>query len=87
MAKLIGAANCVAPTLAGLGTNFGLAPLIGKRVAIKPFLKRAGYRVTKSLQKTNDVVLPTAGIESWIEIHNLPSQTEKLAPLLTGHPA
>ena len=26
--------NTVAPTLAGLGTNFGLAPLIGKRVAI-----------------------------------------------------
>jgi putative DNA primase/helicase len=34
LAKLIGTANCVAPTLAGLGTNFGLAPLIGKRVAI-----------------------------------------------------
>jgi putative DNA primase/helicase len=27
-------ANSVAPTLAGIGTNFGLAPLIGKRVAI-----------------------------------------------------
>jgi putative DNA primase/helicase len=33
-ANLIGAHNCVAPTLAGLGTNFGLAPLIGKRAAI-----------------------------------------------------
>ena len=32
--NLIGAHNCVAPTLAGLGTNFGLAPLIGKRAAI-----------------------------------------------------
>ncbi len=31
---LIGTHNCVAPTLAGLGTNFGLAPLIGKRLAI-----------------------------------------------------
>ncbi|MDQ6701984.1 MAG: phage/plasmid primase, P4 family [Pseudomonadota bacterium] len=34
LAKLIGSDNTVAPTLAGLGTNFGLAPLIGKRVAI-----------------------------------------------------
>ncbi len=34
LARLIGNHNCVAPTLAGLGTNFGLAPLIGKRVAI-----------------------------------------------------
>jgi putative DNA primase/helicase len=32
--RLVGIANTVAPTLAGLGTNFGLAPLIGKRVAI-----------------------------------------------------
>jgi putative DNA primase/helicase len=34
LAKLVGADNSIAPTLAGLGTNFGLAPLIGKRVAI-----------------------------------------------------
>jgi putative DNA primase/helicase len=34
LAKLVGTHNCVAPTLAGLGMNFGLAPLIGKRVAI-----------------------------------------------------
>ena len=34
LTALIGPHNCVAPTLAGLGTNFGLAPLIGKRVAI-----------------------------------------------------
>jgi putative DNA primase/helicase len=31
---LLGQDNVVAPTLASLGTNFGLAPLIGKRVAI-----------------------------------------------------
>jgi putative DNA primase/helicase len=31
---LVGDANAVAPTLAALGTNFGLAPLIGKRIAI-----------------------------------------------------
>jgi putative DNA primase/helicase len=34
LARLVGAGNAVAPTLAGLGMNFGLAPLIGKRVAV-----------------------------------------------------
>ncbi len=34
LTRLIGERNCVAPTLAGLGTNFGLEPLIGKRLAI-----------------------------------------------------
>jgi putative DNA primase/helicase len=34
LTQLIGADNVVAPTLAGLGTNFGLSPLIGKRVGI-----------------------------------------------------
>jgi putative DNA primase/helicase len=31
---LVGADNAGAPTLASLGTNFGLAPLIGKRIAV-----------------------------------------------------
>lgn len=31
---VIGEANCAGPTLASLATNFGLQPLIGKRVAI-----------------------------------------------------
>ena len=34
LARLIGDDNRAAPTLAGIGTNFGIAPLIGKRVAI-----------------------------------------------------
>jgi putative DNA primase/helicase len=34
LTHLVGIDNTVAPTLAGLGTNFGLAPLIGKRVAM-----------------------------------------------------
>jgi len=34
LARTVGLQNTVAPTLAGLGMNFGLAPLIGKRVAI-----------------------------------------------------
>jgi putative DNA primase/helicase len=34
LARLVGIANAAAPTLASLGMNFGLAPLIGKRLAI-----------------------------------------------------
>lgn len=55
----------------------------GKRVAVRGFLKHAGYRITKSIGNTNDIVLPTAGVESWIEIHNSPASTEALVSLLT----
>jgi hypothetical protein len=55
----------------------------GKRVGIRHFLKKAGYRITKSIKNPNDIVLPTAGIEAWVEIHNSPSKTEALVPLLT----
>jgi putative DNA primase/helicase len=34
LTALLGPVNCAAPTLAGLATNFGLQPLIGKRAAI-----------------------------------------------------
>ena len=34
LTQLLGADNVCGPTLSGLSTNFGLAPLIGKRVAI-----------------------------------------------------
>lgn len=34
LTRLLGAANVCGPTLSGLGTNFGLAPLIGKRLAV-----------------------------------------------------
>ena len=42
LTKLVGTHNCVAPTLAGLGTNFGLAPLIGKRLAIISDVRLSG---------------------------------------------
>ncbi|HEY1430414.1 MAG TPA: phage/plasmid primase, P4 family [Stellaceae bacterium] len=42
LTRLVGIDNAVAPTLAGLGTNFGLAPLIGKRVAIISDARLAG---------------------------------------------
>ena len=54
-----------------------------KRVPVRTFLQKAGYRITKSIRDPKDVVLPTAGIESWVEIHNSPSETERLAQLLT----
>ena len=54
----------------------------GKRVEVQTFLKHAGYRIAESIQRPKDVVLPTVGIESWVEIHNVPDQTEALLNLL-----
>ncbi len=53
-----------------------------KRTPIPEFLKKAGYRVTDRITTARDVVLPTVGIESWVEIHCAPSETERLAELL-----
>ena len=55
----------------------------GKRIPIKRFLTKHGYRVAKSLANPKDIVLPTAGVESWVEIHNSPTETSKLVPLLS----
>ncbi|MGD0745049.1 MAG: alkaline phosphatase family protein [Verrucomicrobiota bacterium] len=54
-----------------------------KRVQVVAFLKEAGYRITESLNNPKDVVLPTTGIESWVEIHNAPAETGTLVQLLT----
>jgi hypothetical protein len=54
----------------------------GERVLIRPFLEKAGYRITQSITDPKDVVLPTSGIEDWIEIHNLPQETATLAEQL-----
>jgi len=56
----------------------------GERVPIIPFLEKNGYQVALSIQHSNDVVLPTSGIEDWIEIHNAPSETERLADKLVN---
>ena len=50
----------------------------GRRVAVRDFLKKAGYRIRSSLDRPGDVVLPTAGIESWVELHVSPVETEPL---------
>ena len=54
-----------------------------KRVEVVDFLKNAGYRITESIEDPKDVVLPTTGIEDWVEIHNAPAATTTLVPLLT----
>ena len=54
----------------------------GQRVKIQSFLEKAGYRVAQSIADPQDVVLPTAGIEDWVEIHNAPAETERLAQQL-----
>jgi len=58
----------------------------GKRVEIRAFLEKAGYHIAESIQNPKDVVLPTAGVESWVEIHNSPVETENLARLLCHLP-
>jgi hypothetical protein len=55
---------------------------VGQRVEIRTFLKNAGYRITNSIVYPKDIVLPTVGIESWVEIHNSPDETENLLQLL-----
>ena len=54
-----------------------------KRVEVRALLEKAGYRITESIQQPKDVVLPTTGIEDWVEIHNAPGATKTLMPLLT----
>ena len=56
---------------------------VGQRVEVRAFLKNAGYRITNSIVSPKDVVLPTTGIESWVEIHNSPAETETLMQLLS----
>ena len=55
---------------------------VGQRIEIRTFLKNAGYRITNSIMSPKDIVLPTAGIESWVETHNSPVETENLMQLL-----
>jgi len=56
---------------------------VGQRIEIRTFLKKAGYQITNSIVNPKDVVLPTTGIESWVEIHNSPAETETLMQLLS----
>lgn len=54
----------------------------GQRVEVRSFLEQAGYRLAESIASSKDVVLPDGGIENWVEIHNAPTETEKLTEQL-----
>ena len=53
-----------------------------RRVQVRSFLEHAGYHPARSIRGPKDVILPDGGIEDWVEIHNAPGETEKLARLL-----
>jgi Type I phosphodiesterase / nucleotide pyrophosphatase len=55
----------------------------GKRVDVRSFLEKEGYRPGEIIREPKDVVLPTAGIESWVEIHNAPAETQRLLTALS----
>ena len=55
----------------------------GIRVQDEAFLKNAGYHVGNAINGPRDVVLPIVGIESWVEIHCDPGESENLAQKLT----
>lgn len=54
----------------------------GRRVEVSPFLEKLGYRVAETIAGPKDVVLPTVGVESWVEVHNAPEVTETLVEQL-----
>jgi hypothetical protein len=56
----------------------------GRRVQDRAFLEHAGYRVTQTITGPKDVVLPVVGVESWVEVHCQPGETERLAQRLCG---
>ena len=50
----------------------------GQRVMVRNYLRQAGYRIATSISDARDVVLPTVGIESWVEVHNWPAETGRV---------
>jgi len=58
---LVGQASYVSPTLGGLGTNFGLQPLIGKKLAVISDARISGK---KDLQATVENMLRISGEDS-----------------------
>ncbi len=58
----------------------------GQRVAVRAFLEAAGYRPAETIASPKDVVLPTVGVETWVEVHSAPDETERLATRLCQLP-
>lgn len=54
----------------------------GKRVKVEQFVEKLGYHLAQTIGSPKDVILPTVGIESWVEIHNDPEVTRHLAEQL-----
>jgi len=54
----------------------------GKRVQVRSYLKRAGYHLTDAIRNPEDLVLPTVGIQNWVEINCAPGEIGKLALML-----
>jgi len=54
----------------------------GIRVEDVTFLEKAGYHVGTEIDGPKDVVLPVVGIESWVEVHCYPAESEILAQKL-----
>lgn len=78
---LIGEANLVAPTLSGLGTNFGMSPLIGKPAAIISDARLSG-RSDKAV--ILERLLTISGEDSiTIDRKHLPAWTGKLTARIT----
>jgi putative DNA primase/helicase len=73
---MLGLANCCAPTLAALGTNFGLWPLIGKRLAVIGDARLSG-RTDQAV--VTERLLSISGEDALtIDRKNLPPVTVKL---------
>ncbi|BCF81652.1 hypothetical protein RQCS_11970 [Rhodococcus qingshengii] len=51
LAALVGAGNVAGPTLASLGTNFGLAPLLGKPLAVVSDARLGGTNVHQVVER------------------------------------
>src|SRR5688572_8483167 len=50
----------------------------GKRLPIRRFLKRAGYRISNSIRDSRDVIVPPVGVQSFVAIHNQLLETPQL---------
>lgn len=58
----------------------------GNRVDFAAFLQPHGYRVSDRIETDRDVVLPTVGIQNWVEIQCATNQITALTSLLATMP-
>lgn len=76
LTRMIGLANCCAPTLAGLATNFGLWPLLGKTLAVVADARLSGRTDAATVVER---LLSISGEDAQtVDRKNLPHVTTKL---------